>query len=156
MDTKKQLNDFLAYYDQQPMQDVFIKGRRAYLVPKEVQKVVDEVKLDSFSAGLPLGEASIQGFRPSFTLLDMISTTNHVIINDDAGKKSVGAVVVHAPKGHDYLCPVPSLGILKVLDQCTHRPRVSQLSEGLRSRGRHGFHGFDQGINGIRRSDFSQ
>lgn len=64
---------------------VVIRGRRAFLLSDELKTATEGMKLDFFSIGLPLGEATARGFRPSFALLDLMkSSQNALVIADDA------------------------------------------------------------------------
>lgn len=65
--------------------DVVVKGKKEYLVSKDVQAMADKIPLEPFSLGLPLGEMSDKGFKASFALLDMLKESdNHIIVSDDA------------------------------------------------------------------------
>lgn len=66
-----------------PENMILAKGKRYYLVPKNVAKTLPAQ--EPFSIGLPLGEDTPRGFAPSFALLDLLKTsTNKIVITPEA------------------------------------------------------------------------
>lgn len=81
---EEQLKEFLKEYDQEEIKNTVTRGRRIFLIKKELM-FIKEMKEKFFSAGLPLGEATSKGFKPSFALLDLIKNTkNKVMISEKA------------------------------------------------------------------------
>lgn len=73
------LEQFAKPFDVQLPTNIVWKGKRAYVVPKRLQEVAERIKADPFSLGLPLGEVTSKGFKPSFALLDLCKDTNNKI-----------------------------------------------------------------------------
>ncbi|MBN1275826.1 hypothetical protein JXA12_06085 [Candidatus Woesearchaeota archaeon] len=85
MNTEESLREFMGPFGVAVPEGVVCRGRRAYLVPESVRVVASKVKLEPFSIGLPLGESTVRGFKPSFALLDLMrKSRNRVIVSDDA------------------------------------------------------------------------
>ncbi len=85
MDPEGEMRRFLRPFGVEVPKNIIVKGRRIYQVSDELRDAIKDVKLDSYSIGLPLGELTLKGFKPSFPLLDrMKGTSNKVVINREA------------------------------------------------------------------------
>ena len=58
-------------------------GRKYFYMSEELKKVKDGIPLEPYAAGLPIGELVKNDFKPSITLIDIISkyTDRKIIIN---------------------------------------------------------------------------
>lgn len=65
--------------------EVVARGRKEFLVPGPLKEFTSRVPLDPVSIGVPLGETTPKGFRPSFALLDLLKgSSRRVVIGDEA------------------------------------------------------------------------
>ncbi|MBD3209603.1 hypothetical protein GF367_04280 [Candidatus Woesearchaeota archaeon] len=84
MTVETALQALVKDYGMRLPENVVYRGKKAFLVPEHVQEITRRIDLEPFSAGLPLGEMTSKGFKPSFALLDLLQKSkNRIIIADD-------------------------------------------------------------------------
>ena len=84
MTLTQQLWDFVKPFGVQLDLNVVERGKQLFDLPRQLLAAIDEAKLDYYSAGIPLGQASAHGFHASIALLEMLrSSKNRVMVSSE-------------------------------------------------------------------------